>query len=551
MQTNNFLMEPSEYWQILMRHKFKFLVPFIVVIAASVAIAMMLPAVYRSEATILIQRQSVPQNLVATTVTGYVKEQIEQIRQRITNRTTLLAIADEFALYAEEFATDPTIVAQQVKNNIEVEMLDVEASDPDRSGRRLATVAFTIAYNAETPEIAQGVTANIAERFLRNHRVVRSEMAEDVSEFLSLEADSLKVEIADLERQLAGFKQEEIRQLPELMSMNLQLFERTEQQIQITEDRIRALRDRVESVRSELSLTEPYAAVINEQGQRVLTASERLSMLTASYLQASARYSQEHPDIVRLSREIRILAEQTGDLTRVDELMGQLVKLQEQLRQARQRYSDAHPEVGRLETAVAAVQRGMQTSIITSDKSKQELEIPPDNPRYVALRTQLDASEANIKAEEKKLSDLEVKLVEYEERLYQTPIVERDFKSLSRGYEDALRKFSELNQKLLQAEIAETLEAGQRAEQWRLIGGAYLPIMPESPNRIGIVLLGVMLAFGVGLSFVTVAEYLDKTIRSARRITALLGSPPLVVIPFIPATNESIKTVWNKTSRNR
>jgi len=544
-------MEPSEYWQILMRHKFKFLVPFIFVIAASVTIAMVLPAVYRSEATILIQRQSVPQNLVATTVTGYVKEQIEQIRQRITNRITLLEIADEFALYVEDFETDPTIVVQQVKDNIEVEMLDVETSDPDRSGRRLATVAFTIAYNAETPEIAQGVTADIAERFLRNHRVVRSEMAEDVSEFLSLEADNLKVEIADLERQLAGFKQEEIRQLPELMSMNLQLFERTEQQIQFTEDRIRALRDRLESLRAELSLTEPYAAVINEQGQRVLTASERLSMLTASYLQGSARYSQEHPDIVRLSREIRILAEQTGDLTRVDELMGQLVNLQEQLRQARQRYSDAHPEVARLETAVAAVQRGMQTSIITPDKTKQELEIPPDNPRYVTLRTQLDANEANIKVEEQKLTDLEAKLEEYEERLYQTPIVERDYRSLSRGYEDALRKFSELNQKLLQAEIAETLEAGQRAEQWRLIGGAYLPIMPESPNRIGIVLLGIMLAIMAGLGSVTVAEYLDKTIRSARRITALLGSPPLVVIPYIPATNESINTVWNKTSRNR
>lgn len=551
MQSNNFLMEPSEYWQILMRHKFKFLVPFIFVIAASVTIAMVLPAVYRSEATILIQRQSVPQNLVATTVTGYVKEQIEQIRQRITNRITLLEIADEFALYVEDFETDPTIVVQQVKDNIEVEMLDVETSDPDRSGRRLATVAFTIAYNAETPEIAQGVTADIAERFLRNHRVVRSEMAEDVSEFLSLEADNLKVEIADLERQLAGFKQEEIRQLPELMSMNLQLFERTEQQIQFTEDRIRALRDRLESLRAELSLTEPYAAVINEQGQRVLTASERLSMLTASYLQGSARYSQEHPDIVRLSREIRILAEQTGDLTRVDELMGQLVNLQEQLRQARQRYSDAHPEVARLETAVAAVQRGMQTSIITPDKTKQELEIPPDNPRYVTLRTQLDANEANIKVEEQKLTDLEAKLEEYEERLYQTPIVERDYRSLSRGYEDALRKFSELNQKLLQAEIAETLEAGQRAEQWRLIGGAYLPIMPESPNRIGIVLLGIMLAIMAGLGSVTVAEYLDKTIRSARRITALLGSPPLVVIPYIPATNESINTVWNKTSRNR
>jgi len=538
MQNNDLLMDPSEYWEILIRHKLRFIVPFLVVLGLAATIAMVLPAVYRSEATILIQRQAIPQNLVATTVTGYVQEQIEQIRQRIINRATLLEVADEFALYPEDLETDPTLVAETIRENIEVEMLDVEASDPDQSGRRLATIAFNVAYNAETPEIAQAITADIAERFLRTHREARSEMAEDVSEFLSLEADNLRDEIASLEKQLAGFKQEEIRQLPELMSMNLQLFERTEQQIQATEDRIRALQERIEVTRAELSLTEPYEDVLTEEGQRVMSASERLSMLTADYLQSSARYSQEHPDIVRLNREIRILAEQTGDSARVDELMSQLVNLQEQLRQARQQYSDGHPEVRRLETAVAAVQRGVQTSIITPDNRDQELAVPPDNPRYVALKTQVDSSVANLKAEQQKLADMQDKLTEYEERLFQTPIVERDYRSLSRGYEDALRKFSELNQKLLQAEIAETLEAGQGAEQWRLIGQAFLPILPESPNRIGIILLGALLAFATGLGFVTVAEYLDNTVRSARRITAILGVPPLVLIPQMEPVTE-------------
>ena len=56
----------------------------------------------------------------------------------------------------------------------------------------------------------------------------------DLTDFLGEEAEALKQEIADLEVQLAGFKQEERHQLPELMSMNLSLFERTEQQIQDT-----------------------------------------------------------------------------------------------------------------------------------------------------------------------------------------------------------------------------------------------------------------------------------------------------------------------------
>lgn len=531
MQTSEFLMEPSEYWGVLKRHKTKFMLSFIVVFAIAVTIAMVLPAVFRSEATILIQRQAIPQNLVATTVTGYVQEQIEQARQRITSRSNLLEIADEFALYPSEFQTDPALVVQNVRESIEVQMLDVQASDPDMHGSRTATIAFNVAFSSSEPEVAQRVTADLVERFLATHRESRSEMAEDVSEFLSMEADSLRAEIADLETQLAGFKQEEINQLPELMGMNMQLFERTEQQIQGTEDRIRALQERIEVTRAELSLTEPYAPVLTDQGQRVMSASERLSMLSASYLEASARYSKEHPDIVRLNREIRILAEQTGDSARVDELMGQLISLQEQLRQARQQYNDNHPEVARLETAVAAVQKGMQTSIITPTGRTPELALPPDNPRYVALKTQLDSTEINLKAERQKLADLEDKLTDYEQRLFQTPVVERDYRALSRGYEDALRKFSELNQKLLQAEIAETLEASQGAEQWRLISPAFVPVLPESPNRLGIILLGSLLAFSAGIGFVAVAEFLDKTVRSARRVAMILGAPPLVLIP--------------------
>jgi capsular polysaccharide biosynthesis protein len=44
-------------------------------------------------------------------------------------------------------------------------------------------------------------------------------------------------------------------------------------------------------------------------------------------------------------------------------------------------------------------------------------------------------------------------------------------------------------------------------------------------------LLGGLLAFAVGLGCVTIAEYQDKTIRSAQMIADILGVPPLAVIP--------------------
>jgi polysaccharide biosynthesis transport protein len=525
-------MDLADYWEILVRRKFQFLLPFVAVVAIAAVLAMTLPPVFRSEATILIQRQTIPSNLVTTTVTGYVQEQIEQIRQRIITSDSLEEIAQEFNLYPEELQADRQTTLRKIRQNIGVSMQDVRASSPDTTGNRTATIAFTVSYSSADPSTARAVTNEVARRFLAEQRLARGAQAAQVSEFLDAEAEALRSEIAELEAQLATFKQEEMRQLPELMSMNLSLYERTEQQIESTENRVRALQDSINAIRAEMSLTPPYQAVITEGGQRMLSASERLSMLTATYLRDSARYSAQHPDIVRLRREIRVLAEETGSGARADELMNELVNLQEQLRRTRQQYAEGHPEVQRLETAIAAVQRGFQSTLIAPEGGRSQVfQTPPDNPRYVALKTQLDASESNLVIEQQRLGSLREKLVELEQRLYQTPVVDRDFRSLSRGYEDAQRKFSDLNQKLLEARIAETLEAGQGAEQWTLISAAFLPTLPDSPNRIGIALLGVLLGFGAGLGLVVVTEYTDRTIRGPRLITATFGAPPLAVIP--------------------
>lgn len=531
MQLSDYPKELGEYWGILSRRRVQFVVPFLILVLGAVALAFLWPPTYRSEATILINRQTIPENLVVSTVTGYVQEQIQQTLQRITTNDNLLSVAREYQLYGDEVDEDRQGVVTRVRDSIEVEMLDVEASSPNQSGTRVATIAFTVGFSAGDPNTAQAVTADLANRFLSVRRELRASNASEVSAFLTAETQSITAEIEDYEQQLAGFKQEELRQLPELMGVNLQMFERTEQEIDATEERIRGFQERIDATRSEMSLTPAYEEVVDEDGKRILSASQRLSVLTAEYLQASSRYSAEHPDIMALSREIRVLAEQTGNASRADELMTQLIRLQEGLRQARQKYADDHPEVRRLEAAVSAVQRGFQTSLISSADGSTRQSAPPDNPRYVALMSQLKSSEMNLEAATTKLADLRKRLDLYQERLYQTPAVERDFKSISRGYEEALRKFSELKQKQLQAEMAQTLESGSGGEQWQIVSAAFLPTMPESPNRIGILLLGGLLAFAVGAVCVAVTEQLDKTVRSVRVLTTTLGIPPLAVIP--------------------
>ena len=234
-------MALDEYWATFWRRRWWFAIPFFGVLLVSALLALLLPPTYRSEATILIERQTIPSNLVESTVTGYIQEQIQQIRQRIVTWDNLAQIAEDFDLYPDERAEDRGAVVRKMVDSIEVEMVDVRATDANATGERVATIAFIVAFNADTPESAQAVAAKLANDYLEEHKVAREEKAAEVLRFLEVESDALRTEISELEKQLANFKQQELRQLPELMDMNLKLYEKAEQDISDSKEEIRAL----------------------------------------------------------------------------------------------------------------------------------------------------------------------------------------------------------------------------------------------------------------------------------------------------------------------
>ncbi len=500
--------------------------------AVSMALAFGLPTKYQSEATLLIERQSIPPDLVESTVNTFVQEIIQQITQKLLTYESLLGIATTHNLYPEkQIKSDPRRVVEEMRDSFEVKMLDVRATDPNKSGSREATIAFTVAFTANTPEQARDVTAEITDRYLKEHEIQRQLQAEKVREFIEAEALKLRAQIEEMESELAEFKQEEIHTLPELKDVNLRLYEKTEGQIETSQERVRELEDRLEGLRASLSVTPAFENVRTDEGSTLLNATDRLNSLVAQYLRATSRYSAKHPDVIRLNREIRTLTEQTGTSGRADELMDELVRLQEELRQAQQRYGDGHPDVARLEKSVSALQQGFESALIGGNDQGKSAQ--PDNPAYVSLQTQIRGAQSSLEAERSKLRRLEGKLTEYERRIFETPQVEVRYQNLLRDYNNAVSQYNELSRKQLDSDLALTLEAGEGGEQFLLSSPAFLPKMPDSPNRIGILLIGVLLAGVFGALAAAIAEYADRAIYDVRDITAVLGAPPLAVIPKI------------------
>ncbi len=524
----------GDYWAILTRRKRYFFVPFIVTLYASLLLALGLPSVYRSEATILIERQEIPTSLVETTVTGFVQERIEAIKQRLMSPDRLWEIAEKLDLYPDiRSPASRQAVIKQMHDNIYVEMVDIKTNQAGSTREGIATVAFTVAFEDESPKTAKIVATELADLYMSENRRKRGEQAAEVSSFLEEEARRLAERMEESEKKLAAFKKEHLGSTPELSNLNMRLLEQTENKIQRLEDRIRSLEDRRMSLEAQLAITSPYKEVYTDEGARVQSSGERLSSLTAEYLRLSATYAQSHPDVVKLRREITALENQTGLNSGASSIIAKLTRQREQLAKARSRYSAEHPDVKKLHQSVAALERELRDVVI--DRSADVVVAPakPDNPTYISLQTQLNSVIADIAADNSTRLKLEEKLEKYESRLAATPAVERDFLMLTRDYDNAKKKYREIKDKLLEARMAEQLEERGKAERFSLIARPYVPTVPEKPNRLGIALLGSVLAFAFGLGGVALKEYGDRSVRGSKGVYTISHAPPLVTIPYI------------------
>jgi capsular polysaccharide biosynthesis protein len=142
---------------------------------------------------------------------------------------------------------------------------------------------------------------------------------------------------------------------------------------------------------------------------------------------------------------------------------------------------------------------------------------------------------------------LKAKLADYENRIVQTPKVEQEGLSIQREYDNSVKKYHELKQNLLEAQVSEQLESENRGERFSLIEPAYVPTSPEEPNRPGILLLGAVLSMVSGLGFAASSEYLDQTVRGSRGISLLLGSPPIASVPYIDIEGGEAGVSRNRT----
>jgi succinoglycan biosynthesis transport protein ExoP len=474
----------NDYISILRRRGVLLAATFVGLLVVALVVVIAIPPVYQSTGTILVESQTIPTDLIPSTAASLIDERIEIIRQRVMTRENLFKIIEKYKLFRD--TTQSLTVSEKIDEMRKQIFIESIGANVKTRRRDQGTIAFKLTFEHRKPEITQRVANDLVTLFLDENVKSRTERATETTEFLTQEADKLKSELEKVETQLAAYKQEHSKALPQHQELHMGMLARTETELKDVEREYKTAQEELRFLDLELSAAK--AGITPKTGAAYSPQNPQdIGSLKAEYQRLLSLYTEAHPDVRAVKRKIEALeaaAPATG-ATGAEKPAGASVSL----------------EVARVQAKIAAT-----------------------NTRIESLAGQIKT--------------LRGRMGSYEQQLLQTPQVERGLITLMRDHESAQKKYEEIHAKQMNAKIAENLEGENKAERFTLLEPPAYPDRPSKPDRIKILLIGVFAAFGGAGGLVFLLETINQRIRGQEALAIAIRQRPMLVIPYIVIEDE-------------
>lgn len=480
------------YLRVAIRRFPFFIIPLVLVAVTGTAIVLYLPAIYTSKAMILVESQQIPEDFVKSTVTALATERIQVIQQRVKSRETLLRIVAKFDLFADRKGLSRTEVEELMRDRVALQILDLNPAGRRPRASDGLTVAFSVSFDYERPDVAAKVANELVTIILDEDIQNRTGRAVETTSFLTRETERLSGELTSIDAKIADFKLKYSEMLPEKLSYNLNLLDKTQRQILEIDRELR-----------------------NDSENRRLLQFE-----------ASVRMTQ-------------VNATAPGAPTTLE---GQLQALKAEYEQRSMLYSENHPEMRTLKKLIAVKQQAADHAKAEAAKAGP---VPADDPsmsfeaRLIAQK--IEAIDSNGELLRKQREDLTAASEKLQKIVTQTPQIGADLSGFLRRREALQNSGDEMSDKLSRARLGERMEENQKAERFEVIEAPVVPQEPSRPQRLPLLLMvaGLSIAMGGGSAFG--AEFLDSTIQRSSDLTRKMNQRLLVVVPYITTRNQMRK----------
>jgi succinoglycan biosynthesis transport protein ExoP len=497
----------EQYWDLVRRRHWYFLVPLFVGWLLVWGASWFLPSVYKSATLILVEQPTMPKDYVVPNVTDDLQERVQSITQQILSRTRLLHIIDQLNLYSDERGRfTPDEIVAHMRKDIDIELV--------RNEDKRQVTAFNVSYLSRDPLVAQRVTSELTNLFISENLEVRQQASEDTTSFLESRLEEARKALAEQEEKVREFKDRHPGDLPTQIGSNLQILGGLQTQLQTEGDALNAAKQQSVYLQSLLNQYRTLQKTPRtKEGMPVAglpAINEELDKLRAELADLTSHYTERHPDVRKLKDQV----------ARTEKMRDQII------------------------TDLKAGANKAQTGDNTDAVPQNEAQIGESSPMF-QLQSQLRANQIEITNREQSIAALQAKINGYQAHLNQEPMVEQQLTDLSRGYDQSKANYDDLLKKKNGSEMATSMELRQKGEHFRVIDPPSLPVKPDFPNRLKFCGIGLGVGIALGLVFAGGTEYLDDRLHSEKALKALL---PVAVIAELPSftTSEEEKTERRK-----
>jgi polysaccharide chain length determinant protein (PEP-CTERM system associated) len=471
----------EDYVGILKRRRWLIAIAALVMPLIAIAVTFVIPPRYVSQTLVLVDQQKVPDTYVKPVVVEDLDQRLASMKEQMFSRSRLQPIIERFELFSKGKLT--------IEDRLDLTRKAISIT-PIRSelSRTGGLPGFFISFNADRALVAQQVCGEITSLFVSENLHDREQSAQGTTDFLSGQLNDAKRSLDEQDAKLADFQRKFIGQLPGqeqenlnmLTTMNTQLDAATQalarmQQDKTYEDAILAQQT------SEWKKQESTGVAPQDRAPQDRQAQIRQMEISAAELES--RYTPNHPDVINLRREIEVLRAKPLDVP------------------------------------------AKATTVAASEHSERS-----EPPQVQQLRAQLRALEQGIIEKKQDQDRIEQQIKTYQARVQSSPMVQEQYKELTRDYQTALQFYNDLLNKKNQSEMATDLERRQQGEQFRVMDAPNLPEEPTFPNRRVFAGGGLAAGLCLGLLLAAFKEYRDTSLRSEKDILAFTNLPTLAVI---------------------
>ncbi len=483
----DFLLDINQLLFAIRRRIPLLLALFVVVFGIGAAVAYMLPAVYRSQATILVESQQIPEDLVRSTVTSLPDERIQVIEQRVMTRSNILTIIDKFDLYRNQRGQlTTTELVQKARESTSIRRIRLDGGNR-RSNR--FSVAFTVGFEHEVPKVASQVANELVTLILEENVRTRTSRASETTRFLVRETERREEDLRRIELQITEFKKENESALPESLDYRLSFLERMERRLIDVNTEIQNLDRDQRLFELGLSTSGSQSVGLPEEAfstRRQLT--QRLNQLQSELVRKAAVFSDSHPVMRSLNQEIKNI-EAELDATAPDETQAQ------------------------------------------GDGAGGDA--PADDAQTIVAEFQAETFRERRTLLEEQRKELQDSIDEVRVSIGRTPDVQLGLNALEREYANIRSQYEELIAKQAAAELGESLEEDNNAERFEVIEQPTVPQIPVRPNRMVILAMAFVVAAGISGGSVLGLELMNTSVQSVGQLQRVMNRRPIVAIPYV------------------